>query len=77
MEFLKGNSRWSNKMTLYTLNEESLQALIAARKLAMERTQTARIPESGDFGAIAQDLDFVVESILPAKSKVYTTKDFL
>lgn len=55
-------------MNTYTMNEESFQALIAARKLAMERTQTVRGPASGDFGAIAQDLDFAIESIKQTKS---------
>jgi len=42
------------------LTPEIQRALIDARDLAMHQTMAARIPECGDFGAIAQSLDYVV-----------------
>ena len=41
------------------------EPLMAARSLAMKNTMAARIPECGDFGAIAQDLDYVCSQLFP------------
>jgi hypothetical protein len=42
---------------------EIAEAIQRARDLAMKQTLAARIPECGDFGAIAQDLDWALSSI--------------
>lgn len=42
--------------------------LIAARDRAMRMTMAARIPECGDFGAIAQALDYVVNKLYPEEN---------
>jgi len=47
--------------------EEWLKALSEARDIAMFQTLKARIPECGHFGAIAQQLDWLVEEITKAK----------
>jgi len=46
--------------------DEIISALRRARNTAMEQTVRARIPECGNFGAIAQDLDFLMDEILQA-----------
>jgi hypothetical protein len=46
-----------------------MQALKSARDRAMRFTLEARIPECGEFGAIAQDLDWacgVLEGEIPS-----------
>lgn len=43
--------------------DELMRALIDARDLAMKNTVAARVPECGDFGAIAQNLDWVVAEL--------------
>lgn len=45
------------------LSAELMRALGDARELAMHNTAAARIPECGDFGNIAQNLDWAVEEI--------------
>ena len=45
------------------LSDDVRRALIDARNLAMTNTVKARIPECGDFGAIAQDLDFICDQL--------------
>ena len=45
------------------MKAETLCALKNARDLAMKNTLAARIPECGDFGHIAQDLDYVLNDI--------------
>lgn len=42
---------------------EAMRALIEAHDLAMKQTVQARIPECGDFGAIAQNLAFVLDQM--------------
>ena len=49
--------------TYAKITPEIRRCLIEARRLAMENTLKARIPECGDFGAIAQDLDFICNEI--------------
>ena len=43
--------------------EDALKAVIEARNLAMEKSISARIPECGDFGLIAQNLDFGLDTL--------------
>lgn len=43
-----------------------MRALTDARDLAMKNVIAARIPESGDFGAIAQNLDWALEQLSKA-----------
>lgn len=45
------------------LSDDVKRALIDARNLAMTNTVKARIPECGDFGAIAQGLDFICDQL--------------
>lgn len=45
------------------LSTDLMRALGDARELAMRNTVAARIPECGDFGAIAQNLDWAVDEI--------------
>ena len=45
------------------LSDDVRRALIDARNLAMTNTVKARTPECGDFGAIAQDLDFICDQL--------------
>jgi hypothetical protein len=45
------------------LSSDLMRALGDARELAMRNTAAARIPECGDFGAIAQNLDWAVDEI--------------
>ena len=51
------------------LLRQVLEALIRAHQTAMEQTLKARIPECGEFAAIAQDLDFVVAALRERLSK--------
>jgi hypothetical protein len=51
------------------LLRQALEALIRAHQTAMEQTLKARIPECGEFAAIAQDLDFVVAALRERLSK--------
>ena len=44
------------------LTDEQIKALMQARRTAMLMTCKARIPECGEFAAIAQDLDWLCES---------------
>jgi hypothetical protein len=57
------------------MKAETLRALKNARDLAMKNTLAARIPECGDFGHIAQDLDYVLNDIeaytAPPREVVY------
>lgn len=45
------------------LSDERIDALRAARNLAMRHMAAARIPECGEFGKIAQGLDAVLNTI--------------
>lgn len=45
---------------------DAITAIKHARDTAMLYTVAARIPECGQFGAIAQDLDFAIPVILSA-----------
>lgn len=45
------------------LTPDIQRALIESRDLAMRNTVAARIPECGDFGVIAQSLDFIVNEL--------------
>jgi len=47
-------------VTVDTLPDDVLRALTDARALAMKNTADARAPECGDFGAIAQNLDWAL-----------------
>ncbi len=47
-----------------TLSKEVIDALTRARETAMHQTLCARIPESGKFGDIAQDLDYALTTII-------------
>jgi len=49
--------------------EEWLKALSEARDIAMLQALKARIPECGHFGAIAQQLDWLVEQITNTEGK--------
>ena len=46
----------------HVLTPEGLDALRRAWGTAMHYTAAARIPECGQFGAIAQDLDYVINT---------------
>jgi len=54
--------RW-NRRTAVCIDADLLRALTDARNLAMHNTAAARIPECGDFGAIAQNLDWALGEI--------------
>lgn len=45
------------------LSEEVIQALIDCYNLSIDRTVRARIPECGDFAAIAQNLGYVLDKL--------------
>ena len=45
------------------LTDEQSKALMQARRTAMLMTCKARVPECGEFAAIAQDLDWLCESL--------------
>lgn len=45
------------------LRAEIMQALRESRDSAMHYTMAARIPECGEFGGIAQNLDYVLQEI--------------
>ena len=45
------------------LTDEQTKALMQARRTAMLMTCKARVPECGEFSAIAQDLDWLCESL--------------
>lgn len=45
------------------LTDEQIKALMRARHTAMLMTCKARVPECGEFSAIAQDLDWLCESL--------------
>ena len=44
------------------LTDEQIKALMQAHRTAMLMTCKARVPECGEFAAIAQDLDWLCES---------------
>ena len=44
------------------LTDEQTKALMQAHRTAMLMTCKARVPECGEFAAIAQDLDWLCES---------------
>ena len=44
------------------LTDEQIKALMRAHRTAMLMTCKARVPECGEFAAIAQDLDWLCES---------------
>lgn len=46
-----------------SLSDEIKAALLDAKAIAMKNTIAARIPESGDFGGIAQNLAYVCEQL--------------
>ena len=53
-----------DKLSKYAkLTPDIQRALIETRDLAMRNTVAARIPECGDFGEIAQNLDFIVNEL--------------
>ena len=45
------------------LTDEQIKALMQAHRTAMLMTCKARVPECGEFAAIAQDLDWLCESL--------------
>lgn len=45
------------------LLRQALEALSRAHQTAMEQTLKARVPECAEFAGIAQDLDFVVDTL--------------
>ena len=45
------------------LTDEQIKVLMQARHTAMLMTCKARVPECGEFSAIAQDLDWLCESL--------------
>ena len=45
------------------LTDEQIKALMQAHRTAMLMTCKARVPECGEFSAIAQDLDWLCESL--------------
>ena len=45
------------------LTDEHIKALMRAHRTAMLMTCKARVPECGEFAAIAQDLDWLCESL--------------
>ena len=45
------------------LTDEQVKALMQAHRTAMLMTCKARVPECGEFAAIAQDLDWLCESL--------------
>ena len=45
------------------LTDEQSKALMQAHRTAMLMTCQARVPECGEFSAIAQDLDWLCESL--------------
>ena len=45
------------------LTPEQIKTLMQARRTAMLMTCKARVPECGEFAAIAQDLDWLCESL--------------
>ena len=45
------------------LTDEQTKALMQAHRTAMLMTCKARVPECGEFSAIAQDLDWLCESL--------------
>lgn len=49
---------------------ELIEATSRARNLAMRAMLSARIPESGDFGAIAQDTDFALTELRSLQSLI-------
>ena len=51
-------------LTLWSpITEEMVAALRSARDIAMNNTMSARIPECGDFGVIAQNLEAVLNKL--------------
>jgi hypothetical protein len=50
------------------INENVIKELKIARAVAMRNTISARIPECGGFGAIAQALDYVLNELLSGKA---------
>ena len=49
------------------MSDEQLAVLIECRYQAMKLTVTARIPEAGAFGEIAQDLDWLCDQLATTK----------
>lgn len=48
------------------MTDEMLKVLKGCRDEAMAKAASARVPECGDFGGIAQDLDWLVAELCPA-----------
>lgn len=48
------------------MTDEMLKVLKGCRDTAMAKAASARVPECGDFGGIAQDLDWLVTELCPA-----------
>ena len=46
---------------LVELTDELKQCLFDAKRISMHNTMAARIPECGDFGAIAQNLAYICQ----------------
>ena len=51
------------------MREDILRALTDARDLAMAQCVKARIPECGEFAAIAQNLDWAITELTKPKTK--------
>lgn len=49
-----------------SIKDEAVEAAKRIRDTAMQQTLAARIPESGHFGAIAQDADWLVDHLTAA-----------
>lgn len=57
------------------VTDEMVEAAKRIRDTAMEQTMAARIPESGHFGAIAQDADWLVDHLTACQQEVERLTD--
>jgi hypothetical protein len=65
----------TDTITLLRAEIEAVKdALAHARNIAMEQTMKAHIPECGEFGAIAQNLDWVLNVALAQQSSQVAQK---
>lgn len=53
------------------VTDEMVGAALRIRDTAMKQTLAARIPESGHFGAIAQDADWLVDALTAALANAW------
>lgn len=53
------------------VTDEMVDAALRIRDTAMKQILAARIPESGHFGAIAQDADWLVDALTAALAKAW------